>query len=154
MVAAASGTTADADGPAEPEDVATPPASPEQSPDDPMTATATSEPADTSPASMPATDRPTPAVIETPAPATNGAFLIQLAAFRDQASAEQSFARLQRAHPTLLGSLRSDIERADLGDRGVFYRLRAGPLATKETASDLCTKLKAAGQDCLVRSRE
>lgn len=94
--------------------------------------------------------RPAPAVI--PAEPA-GKFVVQIAAFRDVPRAEAEFAKLQEAHPDLLSALRSDIERADLGDRGIYYRLRVGPFATKDAASSLCTRLKGRGQDCLVRER-
>ena len=42
------------------------------------------------------------------------------------------------------------IERADLGARGVFYRLRAGAFGSREGASDFCDAYKSTGGDCIV----
>ncbi|ABS64630.1 Sporulation domain protein [Parvibaculum lavamentivorans DS-1] len=86
-----------------------------------------------------------------PAPAT-GAHVVQLAAFRDEAAARDSFGKLQAKYPDLLGSLGIDIQRADLGDKGIYYRLRAGYL-DKAAADALCGQLEARGQGCFVRPR-
>jgi hypothetical protein len=59
---------------------------------------------------------------------------------------------LQGKHASLLGGLSADIQRADLGDKGIYYRLRAGYMG-KTDAAELCAKLKAQGQGCLVRPR-
>jgi len=82
-----------------------------------------------------------------------GNFVVQIAAFRNEPRAEEEFVKLQATYPDLLGSLRSDIARADLGDRGIYYRLRVGPFQTKDAAGALCTRLKGRGQDCIVRER-
>jgi cell division protein FtsN len=43
------------------------------------------------------------------------------------------------------------VRRADLGAKGIYYRTMVGPFASADEASDLCTKLKAAGGSCLVQ---
>ncbi len=58
--------------------------------------------------------------------------------------------RWSRIHKAVLGNLRIMLERADLGARGIFYRLQAGPLADRAVAAALCAKLKARNQDCIV----
>ena len=50
-----------------------------------------------------------------------------------------------------LGNYKTSVQRADLGDRGVFYRVGVGPMATQQDASALCGRLKSAGLDCFVR---
>lgn len=85
---------------------------------------------------------------------TSGAYVVQIAAFRSQAEALSRFASLKRRHSGLLRPYTSFIQRADLGGRGVYYRLRLGPIGAKETASQLCRSLLSAGEkDCLVRTR-
>jgi hypothetical protein len=83
--------------------------------------------------------------------ATAGA-QVQLAAFRSPADVEAAWASLQRDHPDLLADLTLSLREIDLGDRGVFYRLLAGPLADAGAARRLCAALQARGQDCLVRA--
>ena len=83
-----------------------------------------------------------------------GGFVIQIAAFRSQEEALSRYAKLKRRHSKLLSPYTSFIQRADLGDRGVYYRLRLGPIDGKDKASKLCRSLLAAGErDCLVRLR-
>ncbi|MGV8996066.1 MAG: SPOR domain-containing protein [Parvibaculaceae bacterium] len=86
-----------------------------------------------------------------PAPATSGGFVVQLAAFRDQPSALAAFKKLQVKYPSL-ASLSADVQKADLGAKGIYYRLRAGYL-DKPAAATLCTELSGKGQACFVRSK-
>lgn len=95
---------------------------------------------------------PEPASPATPAATGSGGYVVQLAALRDEASARATFERLRNAHPGLLGGLSLDIQRADLGDKGTYYRARAGYL-DKAAADALCEKLQAQGQGCIVRER-
>jgi hypothetical protein len=43
------------------------------------------------------------------------------------------------------------IRRADLGDKGVYYRSLVGPFATAEEAGRFCSSYKAAGGQCIVQ---
>jgi hypothetical protein len=81
---------------------------------------------------------------------TSTKFLIQIGAFRDRSGADSAWARLRKKHGGLLAGLEPDIMRADLGAKGVFYRLRAGPLNDKGSADSLCLRMKAAKIGCLV----
>jgi hypothetical protein len=83
-------------------------------------------------------------------PSGGGNSMVQLAAVRDQAGAEAAWKRLQGANTDLLGNLTLDVQRADLGEKGIFYRIRAKGLASADEAKGLCEKLKARGQGCLV----
>jgi len=86
------------------------------------------------------------------APASGG-YRIQLAALRSEPDARREWQRIQSANSDLLGNLSMNVERADLGDRGVFYRLQAGPLEDKTLADLLCSKLKGRNLACLVVAR-
>jgi len=80
-------------------------------------------------------------------------YVVQVAARKSQTDALAAFADLQQKYPSLLNNYRPIIERADLGSKGVWYRLRVGPLNQKTSAANLCRKLKSAGMSsCLVRS--
>lgn len=80
----------------------------------------------------------------------SGSFLVQLAAFRSQDAAESAWSDLNRKKPELFGSATKHIQRADLGAKGVFYRLRVGSFADRSDASDFCDAVKAAGDNCIV----
>ncbi|WP_022727107.1 SPOR domain-containing protein [Fodinicurvata sediminis] len=79
-------------------------------------------------------------------------FRIQLAAVRSTEAAEAEWQRLQAKHEALLGSLSLNIERAELGEQGVYYRIQAGPFSDEQAAETLCEDLKSRDQACLVRS--
>ena len=82
-----------------------------------------------------------------------GSHVVQIAAFRSEQEALTAWGGMQRRHGDLLAQLGPDIQRADLGDRGVYYRLRVGPFYEKGSADGFCTDLKARNQDCLVKAR-
>ena len=50
----------------------------------------------------------------------------------------------------LFGGLRSSVVRVDLGRKGVFYRLQAGPLADEAAARALCSRAKQRKLGCIV----
>jgi hypothetical protein len=80
-----------------------------------------------------------------------GSYRVQLAAVRSDADARTTWAQLQQKLPELLGGLSLHIEQIDLGgDKGVFYRVQAAPLADHSSAQALCGSLASRGQDCLV----
>lgn len=93
-----------------------------------------------------------PAVSAAPA-ATPGDFVVQIAAFRSEDQALTAWAGLANRLSAVTSNLSPDIQRADLGERGVFYRLRAASFASREAAKAACDQLKAGGQDCLVVRR-
>jgi cell division protein FtsN len=43
------------------------------------------------------------------------------------------------------------IKRADLGDKGVYYRAMVGPFTSSDEASQFCGSLKTAGGQCVVQ---
>ena len=94
---------------------------------------------------------PKPAAKPT-APAVTGepAYRVQLAAVRSESAAKSEWNRLRRKHPDLLGGLTLHVMRADLGKKGIYYRVRGGPLADEAAARNLCAKLSGQGVGCLV----
>jgi hypothetical protein len=96
--------------------------------------------------------RPTPAptqqaAVAPSAPIPSGAARIQLGAVRSADAAQKEWARVQTANKDLLGGMNMNVVTADLGERGVYYRIQAGPAAD---ATDLCNKLKARNVGCIV----
>ena len=83
------------------------------------------------------------------APALGG-YAIQLVALRSRDRAQEHWRQLRKAHGDILGNLTHTVVTADLGDRGTFYRLRAGRLPDRATAERLCAKLAARKVGCLV----
>jgi hypothetical protein len=81
-----------------------------------------------------------------------GGFLVQVSSQRSEATALETFSELQRRYPSILGDRAPNIQRADLGERGIYYRVRVG-YPTREQAVRMCENLKAAGGDCLLATR-
>ena len=52
----------------------------------------------------------------------------------------------------MLGSRSPLIKRADLGEKGVFYRAMVGPFGTRDEAAQFCINLKTAGGQCVIQS--
>ena len=78
-------------------------------------------------------------------------FLGQLAAARSQQGARDEWTRLRSKKLDLLGNLGLSVTKADLGKaRGIFYRLRAGPLTDESSARALCRKLAERKIGCLI----
>lgn len=81
--------------------------------------------------------------------AAKGKYRIQLGAFRAEGDASKAWSDMQARHP-ILAPLDHRIEEADLGDKGVFFRLQAGSFKTRAEARAYCERLKAKRLDCLV----
>jgi hypothetical protein len=97
--------------------------------------------------------------IAAPAPARNpaaasgdaaGAY-VQLSSHRSEPEAQASFRSLQSKFPNLLSSRQPTIRRADLGDKGIYFRAMVGPFASLDEASGFCGNLKSAGGQCVVQ---
>jgi hypothetical protein len=79
-----------------------------------------------------------------------GQYLVQVAAFRTQDAAEAAWRKSASEHPNLYRGAGKRIQRADLGAKGVFYRLRVGGFSQKTEADAFCDALKAEGDNCIV----
>ena len=104
---------------------------------------------------VPATT-PTAASVTSPAETTassgnalSGTHVVQVGAFRSNEEAVAQWNRMAGRLGDYLDGKARDVERADLGDRGVYYRLRIGPFGSSDAASAYCAGLKERGQDCL-----
>ena len=90
-----------------------------------------------------------------PAPAKPTKFVVQVGSKQNQTEALATFADMQQKYPTLLASYRPMVQKADLGSKGVWYRLRIGPIVDKTAATKLCGQLKSQGHpDCLVMAAQ
>ena len=76
---------------------------------------------------------------------------MQVTSQRSEAEAEAAYRALQAKYPQELGGHRPLVRRADLGAKGTYYRAMVGPFGSSEQATELCSKLKAAGGSCIVQ---
>jgi SPOR domain len=81
----------------------------------------------------------------------SGSFLVQVSSQRSEADAQASFRALQGKFPSVLGSRAPVIKRADLGEKGTYYRAMVGPFNSPDEASQFCGSLKSAGGQCVVQ---
>jgi SPOR domain len=84
-------------------------------------------------------------------PGSGGSYVVQVSSQRSEADAQASFKALQGKFPSVLGSRAPLIKRADLGDKGVYYRAMVGPFNSSEEAAQVCGNLKTAGGQCVVQ---
>ncbi len=100
---------------------------------------------------------PTPAAPATPpsdvqqARFPAGSYVVQVGSTRSEGEARTAASSIQQRYSNLLTGYEPAVERADLGERGIFYRIAVGPLGAQADATSLCEQLKSAGLDCFVR---
>jgi cell division septation protein DedD len=98
----------------------------------------------------PATVQPAPTAKPTPTAA--GDAKIQLASLRTPEAARDEWQRLKRDNADLLGRFTAVAVRAEVADKGTYYRVEAGPVGDRAAAERLCKALKERGLGCsLVR---
>ena len=104
------------------------------------------------PAAAPAPRAAAPARVAAAPAGNGGGYLVQVSSQRSEADAQSSFRSIQSKYSTVLGDRQAVIRRADLGEKGTYYRAMIGPFSTREQAVQLCGSLKAAGGDCVVQA--
>lgn len=77
-----------------------------------------------------------------------GPVRLQLASLRTPEAAKEEWSRLKREHPELLGRLTAVAVKADLGDKGVWYRVQTQSFDSAATAERLCADLKKQNIGC------
>lgn len=92
------------------------------------------------PSALPAVPRQMP---------SDGVSYVQLGAYRSADAAETMWAR--QSGNALLKANTHKIARVDLKAKGIWYRLLVAAGPDRNTAAALCDRLKASGQDCLIR---
>ncbi len=78
-----------------------------------------------------------------------GGWRIQIASVKSEDVAKSTWARVSTANGDVLASLKMQPIRVDLGEKGVWYRVQAGPLDEKQ-AQSVCSTLKGRKSDCVI----
>lgn len=86
----------------------------------------------------------------TAAPSAGGSY-VQISSQKTEADALASYKVLQGKYSGILGARSPVVRRADLGDKGVYYRALVGPFGTTEEATQFCVNLQSAGGKCIVQ---
>ncbi len=90
-----------------------------------------------------------PAQSLTPAQGMSG-WTVQLSSQRNSDAAWDVWKNLSERYSKLLKGQQATVVKADLGTRGVFYRLRVHQIDSKKQAARLCNKLKRKGTGCFI----
>ena len=114
----------------------------------PQRARVTAVPAAGPPMAVASTSSAVPAAAP---PSGGNGYSVQVTSQRSEGEAQTAFRALQAKYPNQLSGRAPIIRRADLGDKGTFYRALVGPFASAEEAAGLCSGLKAAGGTCIVQ---
>ena len=89
-------------------------------------------------------------VVQEKARSEGPSMMVQLAAFRNQAKAQEQAALLTEKHKARLQGLSLGVMQIDAGNSGIFWRVITEPLPN-EDARAICDGLKLAGQECILR---
>ncbi len=84
--------------------------------------------------------------------AVSGPWQIQLISSPNRKAVDTAWDNLVKKYPVLKNQPR-EIETADLGAKGTFYRLKAGGFADRSGADRLCNDIKALGGTCIVKKK-
>ena len=90
-----------------------------------------------------------------PAPAAaavDPGFALQLGSFASAENAQRGFEQANSKYGNTLASNTLYVQPIDLGERGVFHRLRIGGFENMTQASAACTTLGIAAADCMIVS--
>ncbi|MFD1486913.1 SPOR domain-containing protein, partial [Ancylobacter vacuolatus] len=91
-----------------------------------------------------------PAASTSSAAVPAGAYVVQIAAVRSEAEAQATWRTAQSRYSDLLRNQPFSVKRADLGDKGIYYRAQVGNFSAREGAVSLCEALRAQGTTCMV----
>jgi hypothetical protein len=86
--------------------------------------------------------------------AATGGYLVQLASVRSQGDAQKMWQAMQKQFPNELGGLKLNVDVADLGTRGTYYRVQGGAVS-ESRARAICSVIdsKKSGGCFVVRNR-
>ena len=84
--------------------------------------------------------------------AKGGDWQVQLMSSPNQKAVNNAWGGLVKKHPQL-ASEPHEVETADLGAKGTYYRLKAGAFSSRDGADKLCNSIKAQGGSCIVKKK-
>ena len=77
-------------------------------------------------------------------------WLIQISSQREEQAAHKMWKKLKKRHTKILSGTNAVVQRADLGKKGIFWRVRLTGYESKKAAVNQCTKLKRNRLSCFV----
>lgn len=79
------------------------------------------------------------------APAAKSGYVAVLSSRRSHMDALKSFADIQQKYTGVLQGRTPDVREANLGEKGIWYRVVVGPPGSRESANSVCSQLKSQG---------
>jgi cell division septation protein DedD len=116
----------------------------------PAAASPPQQPAAASPGKAAQAASATPKPPAAPSPAKVGGTRLQLGSVRNEEAARQEWERIKSKNADLIGNLSVTPVRADLGDKGIYYRIQTAPVADPATAERICSELRQRGIGCII----
>ncbi len=102
---------------------------------------------DTTPAPAKTTPKPTTTASAAPLDAGSAPAYVQISSQPTQADAQAAVKSQTAKYGSLFGGNKLVIQQADLGQKGIKYRVRL-PVGSLGEANDICSQIKAQGGDC------
>jgi len=78
-----------------------------------------------------------------------GGYRLQLASLKSAADARKVGDKLKHSYGDVLGAVNFSVVQVNLGDRGTYFRVMAGPMS-QNSASQVCDALKQRGAACIL----
>lgn len=125
-----------------------------KAPDDGASSAAGTATASTQNAASTATAPAESAEAAPPSDGVSGRYAVHLESYRTEQAARTGWAQLKADYPALLDGTSLIVRRADLGERGVFYRVLAGAFDDPARARRLCNGFASRSHYCVVMSLE
>lgn len=96
----------------------------------------------------PATQAVVAQPVEVPALGNTAPAYAQLASLRTEDEARAAAQGMVTRYGPVFGGANLEVQRVDLGQRGIYYRVRV-PAGSLQDANNICVNVKAAGGDCV-----
>ena len=81
-------------------------------------------------------------------------YWIQVGSHKDEGIARAEWQKIQGGAQAVLANAGNRIQRADLGARGIYYRIQVGPFASQGEAGQFCAQLRARSIECFLAPPE
>jgi len=82
-------------------------------------------------------------------------YFVQIKSERDEKAVKVDLKAASDTYKSVLNTVPLLTKSADLGEKGMWFRLLAGPVSSRDEATELCSKLKRAGLPaCIVYKSE
>ncbi|MDV7338767.1 SPOR domain-containing protein [Terasakiella sp. A23] len=112
------------------------------------------KPAEIANVTPPPAPKPTakPAAPKAPAvkEAVKSGYVMQLLSSKSESGVKKTWDKIKSKNGDVVNGLSSNIVKANLGEKGIYYRLRLGPVATGDEAKKICNQLKKRNVGCFI----